>query len=74
MKEIHKLILAISKEAALLRNPLKPGINHQVYKKMCKGLNNELFQPTWALPYPELPEVHRPQNEQLLFKKNQHQS
>ena len=54
MKEIHKLILAISKEATSIRNPLKPGINHQVYKRICKGLDSQPFQPAWALPYPEL--------------------
>ena len=56
MKGMLTLILAIMKEAAALRNPLKPGVNHEVYKKICKGLSSELFQPTWSLPYPELPD------------------
>ncbi len=54
IKEIHKLILAISKEASSIRNPHVLGINHQVYKKVCNGLDSQLFLPTWALSHPEI--------------------
>ena len=54
IKDIHKLILAISKEASSIRNPHAPGINHQVYKNVCKFLDRQLFLPAWALPHPEM--------------------
>jgi len=53
---MHKLILAITKEAAAIRNSIEPGVNHEVYTKICKRLSPELFQQSWALPYPEMPD------------------
>ena len=56
MADVTKLLLEIMKEVTALKNPHKPGINHTVYKKLCKGLNTELFQPPTAFAYPELEE------------------
>ena len=56
MKQVHTLILEIMKEVSALKKTLKLGKNNAVYKKVCKGLSPECFQPAWALSYPELPE------------------
>ena len=56
IKQIHTLILAIMKEVSAIQNPLKPWRNNEVYKKVCKGLSTEHFQPAKTLGYSERPE------------------
>ena len=53
-------MLDIMKESAAIRNPLKPGKNHEVFKNVCKGLSPELFEPAWSLAYPDLAESFNP--------------